>query len=141
MVLLARLWVSLEESRQSNIESVSLSVSILIYITEQAVLLMGQTNSRLSILSSLMNPRQVKSLLKNKTTVLQSQYANLFGKEFRQHLVEKVKAKKQLKEAFIENIPEKYNYMKTRPFRSGPSRESVRDGGRKIVFENIDTAR
>ena len=116
MVLLARLWVSLEESRQSNTESVSLSVSILIYITEQAVLLMGQTNPRLNILSSLMNPRQVKSLLKNKATVLQSQYVNLFGKEFRQHLVENVKVKKQLKEVFIENIPEKYNYMKTRPF-------------------------
>ena len=103
--------------------------------------MMGQTNPRLSILSSLMNPRQVKSLLKNKATVLQSKYVNLFGKEFCQYLVEKAKAKKQLKEVFIENIPEKYNYMKTRPFRSGPSLESVRDGGRKIVFENIDTAR
>ena len=58
----------------------------------------------------------------------------LFGKEFRQHLVETVKAKKQLKQVFIENIPGKHNYMKARPYLSGPSREPAREGGQKIVL-------
>ena len=55
--------------------------------------------------------------------------------------METVKVKKQWKEVLIENIPEKYNYMRTRPFRSGPSRESIQDGGQKIVFQNIEMVR
>ena len=84
MGLLAPLWFGLEAVRRSNTESVSVSFSVLIYFTEQAVLLMGQTNNtisyhrRVSILSSLTNPRQGKSLLKNKAAILQSQYVDLF---------------------------------------------------------------
>ena len=89
MGLLARLRVGLEEARQSNTVSFSVSVSVLFYITGQAVLLMGLTSNtvfchrRLIILSSLMNPQQAKSLLKNKAAILQSQYINLVGKELR----------------------------------------------------------
>ena len=60
---------------------------------------MGQTNNttsyhhRLNILSNLMNPPQAKSMLMNRTPILQSQDSDLFGKEFRQHLKEKVKVK------------------------------------------------
>ena len=89
MGLLARLRVGLEEARQSNTVSFPVSVSVLFYITGQAVLLMGLTSNtvfchrRLIILSSLMNPQQAKSLLKNKAAILQSQYVNLVGKELR----------------------------------------------------------
>ena len=48
MGLLVRFWVGLAEARQSNIESVLVSVSVLIFITEQAILLMSQTNSTIS---------------------------------------------------------------------------------------------
>ena len=33
-------------------------------------------------------------------------------------------------------MPDKHNYMKTRPFRSGSSRELARGGGQKIIFQN-----
>ena len=45
---LVRLWVDLEKARQSETESVSVSVSDSIYLTGQALLLMGQTNSTIS---------------------------------------------------------------------------------------------
>ena len=48
---------------------------------------------RQSIVSSLMNSPQAKSMLKKRAHILQSQDADLFGKEFRQHLVEAVKEK------------------------------------------------
>ena len=60
---------------------------------------MGQTNNtisyhhRQSIDSSLMNPPQAKSKLKKRAPIPQSQDTDLFGKEFRQHLVESVKVK------------------------------------------------
>ena len=98
---------------------------------------MGETNNtvsyrRLSILSSLMNPPPAKSLLKDKAAILLSQDANLFGKEFRQHLVGTVKAKKQSKEV-ASKISLTNNYMKTKPFQSVSSRKSARDGGSKII--------
>ena len=46
----ARLYVDLEETRQPKTDSVSISISDLIYLTEQTVSLMGQTNN--NILSS-----------------------------------------------------------------------------------------
>ena len=45
---LVRLWVDLEKARRSETESVSVSVSDSIYLTGQAVLLMGQTNNTIS---------------------------------------------------------------------------------------------
>ena len=48
MGVLVRFWVGLAEARQSNIESVLVSVRVLIFITEQAILLMGQTNNTIS---------------------------------------------------------------------------------------------
>ena len=73
-----RFWVDLEKSKHSKIERVSVSFSDLIYLTEQAVLFMGQNSNtisnprRLSILSSLMNQPKAKSMLKRKAAILQS---------------------------------------------------------------------
>ena len=33
-------------------------------------------------------------------------------------------------------MPDKHNYMKTRPFRSDSSRELARGEGQKIIFQN-----
>ena len=96
---LSRLQVDLEDAWQSKTKCVSVSVSNLIQLTEKTVLLMGQTNNtisyhhRQSIDSSLMNPPQAKSKLKKRAPIPQSQDTDLFGKEFRQHLVESVKVK------------------------------------------------
>ena len=55
--------------------------------------------------------------------LMNSQDADLFGKNFCQDLPETVK------------IPDKHNYKQTRPFRSGSSHESARCGERKNFFK------
>ena len=98
MSALARLCVDLEEGRQSKTKSVSISVIDLIYLTEQAVLLIGQTYNAvsyhrpLSIHPRLMYPRQAKHTFNHDVDV------DLFGNEICQHFLEKVRAKKSSKE-------------------------------------------
>ena len=57
-------------------------------------------------------------MLKDKATTRQIQDTNLIGKEFCQYLVETVKAKKQSKETFINNMSNRHN-----PRRNGSSNE------------------
>ena len=66
---------------------------------------MGQTNialsyhRRLSALDGVMKSTiQAKSMLKNKSELLQKENKYLFGEEFREQISEAVKAHKQLKE-------------------------------------------
>ena len=55
--------------------------------------------------------------------LMSSQDADFFGRNFCEDLPETVK------------IPDKQNYMQTRPFRSGSSRESARCGERTFFFK------
>ena len=66
-------------------------------------------------------------MLKNKVELLQSNDENLFGKEFRDYLIESVKSKKSSKEIFLKLDDSK------KPFRSGPSfqQQQRKSGGQK----------
>ena len=68
-------------------------------------------------------------MLKDKATTRQIQDTNLIGKEFCQYLVETVKAKKQSKETFINNMSNRHN-----PRRNGSSNESPQGGKCEKIF-------
>ena len=112
-MVMGRLWLDLEEAKESKTETVSFSLNELLYLTHQVLCLIGQTNNtisyhwRLNILRALLNQTQAKAMLKEHAEILQTLDSQLFGKEFRQNLVEMVKAEKQSKEIFLENMWEK----------------------------------
>ena len=87
---------------------------------------MGQTNialsnhRHLSVLDGVMKSTvQAKSMLKNKSELLQRENKDLFGKEFREQISETVKAHKQSKELLASAVfkdPASGNL----PFRKSP---------------------
>ena len=77
---------------------------------DQTVLLLGQSSNAithhrtLNVLGSVMNSQyQVKSMFKEKASLLQKQDEHLFGKKVRNHIADIIKSKKQTKEIFIEH--------------------------------------
>ena len=88
---------------------------------EQTTLLLGEASlsvsyaRRLNILNTLLkDPRKAKTLLKEKTALLQEDECHLFGKTFRSHIIEIERSKKKSLEVF------KGNNEKNTPFRKGP---------------------
>ena len=84
-----------------------ISLYDLLYYVEQTVLLLGQSSNaityhrRLNVLRSVMNSQyQVKSMLKEKVSLLQKHDEYLFGKKLRNHIADTIKSKKQTKEIF-----------------------------------------
>ena len=107
-------------------------------LLEKTVLLIGQCNNtityerRKNVLLGVTRASlsQVASMLKEKTAFLQKHDHALFGKYFRDHLTESLKAKKQSIEAIAE--VSKYTNKK-RSFREGPSFYQGRpNGGQKF---------
>lgn len=89
-------------------ESVSSSVCDLIYLTEQAILLMSQTSNTISYhhrLSTVSSSSPQANLCWRIKLLL----SRLIWGDFRQHLMETVKLKKQATEVFIENMSDKHN--------------------------------
>jgi len=68
-----------------------------------------------------MSSTQVFAMLKEKADLLKENDGSLFGKNFRDHVIETCKAKKKSLEAFS---------TKKQPFRSGPSYQGQNRGGR-----------
>ena len=107
-------------------------------LLEKTVLLIGQCNNtityerRKNVLLGVTgtSSSQVASMLKEKAALLQKHDQALFGKDFRDHLTESLKAKKQS----IEAIPEvSKSTNRKRPFREGPSfYQGRRNGGQKF---------
>ena len=131
---LSKVWWAIDQAKSSKDDNVLMPVSDLLLYLEQSVLLIGQQSNlityhrRMNVMNNLMNPAEVKSMLKEKASLLQQDDKNLFGKQFREHLTETIKAKKQSKEIFCElSTEKKRNSM---PFRNGPSV----NGGRNVYF-------
>ena len=77
---------------------------------EQTTLLLGQTSlstshsHRLNILKTLVKDlRKAKTLLKEKTALLEEDEDNLFGKKFRLHIIEIERSKKKSLGVFKSN--------------------------------------
>ena len=65
-------------------------------------------------------------MLKDKAAIHQSQDTHLIVQEFCQHLVETVKTKKQSKEAFIKNMPNRHNPREVAPHMNQLEVESAK---------------
>ena len=96
---LYKVWKSLERANKEQDSSVS--INDLIKFVTQSIILVGQTNialsyhRRLSALDGVMKSTiQAKSMLKNKSELLQKENKDLFGKEFRDQILETVKPHK-----------------------------------------------
>ena len=107
---LAKLWKILEDAKQAEDEAVSISVNELIFYIEQIVLLLGQSSNaityyrRLKVLGYIMNSQyQVKTMLKEKSALLQEHDSDLFGKKFRCHIADTIKSKRETREIFTES--------------------------------------
>ena len=118
---LSRLWKRLEDVQNESSEAVEVPVDTFATLIEQIKLLLGQASlsvsyaRRLNILKTfLKDPRKAKTLLKEKTALLQEDEGHLFGKQFHSHIIEIERSKKKSLEVF------KGNNEKNTPFRKGP---------------------
>ena len=71
----------------------------------------------------LKDPRKAKTLLKEKTALLQEDEGHLFGKKFSLRITENERSKKKSLEVF------KVNNEKNTPFRKGPLPDQNRPQG------------
>ena len=107
-----------------------------LYHVEPTLLLLGQSSNvityhkRLNVLGSVMNSQnQLKSTLKEKTSLLQKHDEYLFGKKFRNHIADTIKSKKQTNEIFIE---------RKKPFSFSPSHAPRKCEGQKFFLTKTD---
>ena len=151
------LWKGLEDVRNESSEAVGVPVDTFATLIEQTTLLLGQASlsvsyaRRLNILKTLLkDPRKAKTLLKEKTALLQEDEGHLFGKKFRSHIIETERSKKKSLEVF------KGNNEKNTPFRKGPlsyqnrpqgggryyytAKSSNRDQNKNVQFQNNTSA-
>ena len=110
MCPLSKLWNILERAKGAEEDAVQISINDLLHYVEQTVLLLGQSSNaftyhrRLNVLGNVINSQyQVKSMLKEKASLLQKHDEYLFGRKFRNHIADNIKSKKQTKEIFIEH--------------------------------------
>lgn len=108
---LSKLWNILEEAKGAQEGVVQISIHDLLHYVEQTVLLLGQSSNaiiegtirRLNMLASAMNFQyEVKSVLKEKASLLQKYDEHLFRKNFRKHIADTIKSKKQTKQIFTD---------------------------------------
>ena len=106
----SKLWACLENSTNPEVETTETVEDLLKYV-EQTILLIGQTNvsltyhRRLNILYSVMaNPTQSKGLFKENARSFQPEDENLFGKEFKNHMSDVVKSRKETKAVLSEGF-------------------------------------
>ena len=142
--LLSKLWLMIEQVNSGSASGSSSTVEMdtVLELLEKTVLLIGQCNNtityerRKNVLLGVTgtSSSQVTSMLKEKVAFLQKHDQAPFGKDFRAHLTESLKAKKQSIEAITE-VSKSTN--RKRPFQEGPSfyQGSPNEGGAKIQFE------
>ena len=133
---LSKLWNILEGAKGVEENAVQISINDLLHYVEQTVLLLGQSSNaityhrRLNVSGSVMNSQyQVKSMLKEKASLLQKHDEYLFGKKFRNHIADTIKSKKQTKEIFIEH---------KKPFLFSPSHAPRKCEGQKFFLTKTD---
>ena len=142
--LLSKLWLMIEQVNSGSASGSSSTVEMdtVLELLEKTVLLIGQCNNtityerRKNVLLGVTgtSSSQVTSMVKEKVAFLQKHDQAPFGKDFRAHLTESLKAKKQSIEAITE-VSKSTN--RKRPFQEGPSfyQGSPNEGGAKIQFE------
>ena len=122
-------------------------------LIKQTTLLLGQVSlsvsyaRRLNILKRLLkDPCKAKTLLKEKTTLLQEDEGHLFGKKFRSHIIEIERSKKKSLEVFKSNNEKNPPFQKDPlPYQNRPqggvqhyykTKSSNRDQNKNVQFQN-----
>ena len=122
---LSKLWQAVDtvtSHKEGEEEPPQLSIGEAQTLIEQSILLVGQTHNfllyerRKNILNSLMNAHSGSTTLKEQADLLTKSDTLLFGNEFRDHIVDSLKAKRKSMEAFSTESP-----SSKKPFSPSPS--------------------
>ena len=137
---LSKVWSILEDAKNSKNDEVTVSIKDLLQYVEQTVLLLGQSvnsmtyHRRYNILLNIMNsPSDVKTMLREKATLLEKHDKDLFGKKFRNHITETVKSRNKTRE-----VLNSLSDAKKKPFSKGPSHSQRRSGGQITLTKKQD---
>ena len=126
-------------------------------LIEQTTLLLGQASPSISytrlvyILKTLLKDlRKAKTLLKEKTAILQESESHVFGKKFRSHIIEVERSKKQSLGVFKGSHDKNNPFQKSpRPYQNRPrgggryyytAKSSNRDQNKNILLQNNASA-
>ena len=131
---LPKLWLMVEQVSSGSRSSSIVEIDTVLELLEKTVLLIRQYNNttayarRKNVLLGVTrtSSSQVSSILKEKAAFLHKHYQALFGKYFRDHLTESLKAKKQSIGAIAEDSK---STNRKRPFREDPSFYQGRPNG------------
>ena len=105
-----KVWHALESATAAPDDEADLPIEDLLNLLQQTVLLVGQTNNaisyrRLSALAGAIKiSSQTKSMIKDKSALLENSGKELFGKDFRDQITNTVKAQKQSKELLFNSV-------------------------------------
>ena len=96
---------ALESATTAPDDEADLTLEEVINLVQQTVLLVGQTNNTISyhrplgaMAGAMKSSNQAKSVIKDKSALLENSGKELFGKDFRDQITDTVKAQKQFKE-------------------------------------------
>ena len=140
---LSKVWHALESATTTAIDDeTDLTTEDLLNLVQQTVLLVEQINNTISYHWRLSAPdgamkrsTQTKSMIKDKSAVLENSGKELFGKDFRDQITDTVKVQKQSKE-FLFNVFQQQ--CTNRPFSKGPPQNKLHrgwGGGQSISFK------
>ena len=132
---LSKIWHALESSTTAPDDEADLNIQDLLKLVQQTVLLVVQTNNTISyhrqlgaLVGVMKSSSQAKSLIKDKSALLENSGKELFGKEFLDQITDIVKALKQSKELLFNSLP-------ASPFRKAPPQSKLHRGGQNISFK------
>ena len=123
---LSKLWVMIEQVNSGSGSSSTVKIDTVVELLEKTVLLIGKCNNTISyerrknVLLGVTgtSSSQVASMLKEQAAFLQKHDQELFGKDFRDHQTESLKAKEQSIEAIAE--VRKSTYQQKEALSRGP---------------------
>ena len=114
----------------------NLTIEDLLNLVQQAVLLVGQANNtipyhrRLNALAGTMKScSKAKSVIKDKSTLLENSGKELFGKEFCDQIIDKVNEQRESKELLFNVFQQQYT---SRPFRKATCKVSFIVGAKTL---------
>ena len=105
MGTLSRVWHALQKTTAAPDDETDLTIEDLLNLVQQTVFLVGQTNNtisyhrRFSVLAGVMkSSSQAKSVIRDKSVLLENSGKELFSKDFRDQITDTLKVQKQSNE-------------------------------------------
>ena len=130
---LSKTWHALESTTTALDDEADLTIQDLLNLVQQTVLLVGQTNNTISyyrqlgaLVGVMKSSSQAKSLIKDKSALLENSGKEFFVEDFRDQITDIVKALKQSKELLFNSLP-------ASPFWKAPHKVSFIAGGKTLA--------